>query len=177
MKNKIAVTIAVIMAITIISGAGILVAANPGTQEDPLITLSYLTSIFRPQIMEEIRKAEQELSDRFNERITQLESQLQGGQGGSSASDPGSADEFSVVTLSRGQSLICSVGTEIMLRIGSATGFGNVPVLVNYTTGAALSSGASLTLNHMYLVTIEGNGIRATDDTVRVLVRGNYTIS
>ena len=150
--------------------------ASPGTQEDPFITLNYLNNNFRPQIMDEVRGIEQELSSAIDAKIAELEARLQSGQGTSSQT-PGSADRFSVVTLSRGQTLTCSVGAEIMLRIGSATGVGSAPALVNYTDGEALSAGTALTANHMYLVTIEGNGVRATADTVRVLVRGSYRIS
>jgi len=176
MKNKIIVGIVVLAAVVLISGSSILAFANPGTSDDPLITLSYLTSVFRPQITGEMAKAEQEITERFETRIAVLEAQLQAGLGGSTAS-PGPADVFTVVTLRRGQSLTCMVGVEIMLRIGTATGFGSTPALVNTTTGTTLSAGTALTVNNMYLVTIEGNGITATADTVRVLARGNYRIT
>jgi hypothetical protein len=65
-----------------------------------------------------------------------------------------------------------------MLRIGTANAYvGNsAPALVNYTNGGTLGNGAALAVNNMYLVTIEGNGITATAATVRVVVRGEYTI-
>ena len=176
MKNKIITGIAVLAAVALISGASILAFAASGSQTDPLVSLSYLTDIFKPQIMNEVKQVEQELTQEFESRIALLESQLQSNQG-SSPSAPDSADVFSVVTLSKGQALTCSVGTEIMLRIGTATGSGSAPALVNYTKGETLSSGSSLTVNNMYLITIEGNGIKATADLVRVLVRGNYKIS
>jgi hypothetical protein len=127
--------------------------------------------------MTDVRSTEQELTQRFETRIAELERQLQENQGSGAPAAPSAADRFSVVTLRRGQTLTCSVGAEVMLRIGSATGVGTAPALVNYTTGDTLSSGSALTANHMYLVTIEGNGVRATTDNVRVLVRGSYTIS
>jgi len=176
MKAKIITGIAVLAAIALVSGATILAMATPGTQEDPFITLNYLNNSFKPQIMVEVSNTEQELSRAFNARIAELEAQLQAGQAGVATAAPGSAERFSVVTLSSGQSLICSVGVEIMLRIGTATGFGATPALVDYTSAATLTAGNSLTANHMYLVTIEGNGIRATADTVMVLVRGSYRI-
>jgi len=176
MKQKIIVGIVVLATVALISGLSILAFASPGTEGDPFITLSYLTNIFRPQVLTEVQKAEQEMIQLFEERIKQLEAQLGSGQGGS-APAPRPADVFSVVTLRRGQSLTCSVGTEIMLRIGSVNGFGSAPALVNYTTGSTLTAGSALTANHMYLVTIEGNGITATADTVRVLVRGSYRLS
>ena len=149
--------------------------ATPWTPEDPLVSLSYLTDVFRPQVSSDIERAGQDLTQEFDARIAEIETRFQASQGGSAS--PGPADAFTVVTLRNGQSLTCSVGVEIMLRIGTANGFGTAPALVNYTTGATLSSGSALVINNMYLVTIEGNGISATADTVRVLVRGSYTIT
>jgi hypothetical protein len=177
MKRKIVIGMVVLAAVVLISGASYLAFATPGTQADPFITLSYLTEVFRPQVMADVEKAENELTEKFEARIAELESALQAGQGGPGQAAAGSAERFSVVTLRNGQSLTCSVGTEIMLRIGTAAGTGSAPALVNYTTGSTLSSGTDLTPNHMYLVTIEGNGIRATADTVRVLVRGSHRIT
>ena len=176
MKPKIAAGILVIAVIAMISGATLLAYASPGTQTDPFITMSYLNDIFKPQVMTDVNKAAEELFDNFNDQIAELEAQLKASQS-NPAPAPTAADKFSVITLSRGQQMTCSVGTEIMLRIGTATGTGSTPALVDYTTGEAFTSGDPLTTNHMYLVTIEGNGIRATADTVRVLVRGAYKIS
>ena len=175
MKTKIVTGILFLAAIAFVSGVTIMAMATPGTQEDPFVTLNYLNNSFRPQLMAEIRNVEQEMSRAIDTKIAVLETQMSAGQG-NAAQSPGSADRFSVVTLNRGQSLRCSAGTEIMLRIGSASGFGAAPAIINYTTGAALSDGAALEENNMYLVTIEGNGIIANADTVRVLVRGMYTV-
>jgi len=176
MKNKIITGILVLAAIAFVSGATFLATASPGSQQDPFITLNYLNNNFKQQILAEVAKTEQELTRDFDVKITALEAELKANQG-APAQTPNSAERFSVVTLNSGQSLTCSVGTEIMLRVGSATGFGSAPALVDYTDGETLSSGAALSTNHMYLVTIEGNGIRAAADIVRVLVRGSYRIS
>ena len=176
MKPKIAAGILVLAAIALISGATIMAYASPGTQADPFVTLSYLTDVFRPQIMADVTKTGQELTQNFDARIAALEALLEADRNSSAAPAPGASDRFSVVTLSRGQSMTCSVGAEIMLRIGTATGSGSAPALVDYTSGDTLSSGTALTTNHMYLITIEGNGIRATADLVRVLVRGSYKL-
>ena len=177
MKRKIFIGIAVLATVTLISGASILAFASPGTTTDPLITLSYLTNIFKPQVLEELAKTEQEASSKFDERITALESYIQSGQGGTVAA-PGPADAFTVVTLRRGQTLTCTAGAEIMLRIGTVNGFGAAsPALVNTTAGTTLSAGSVLVTNNMYMVTIDGNGVTATADSVRVLVRGNYKIT
>jgi len=174
-KNKIFTGVVFLAAVALISGASVIAFASPGTQADPFITLSYLMEEFRPQIMAEVSKKEQDLSSEFDERITALEAEFRASQGNSNTS--ATADTFSVVTLSRNQTLVCSVGAEIMLRIGTATGVGSAPALVNSTSGSTLSSGSALVTNNMYLVTIEGNGLKATADTVRVLVRGSYRVT
>ena len=177
MKNKIVIGIVALAAVTLISGASIMAYATPGTPDDPLISLSYLVEIFKPQVTSDIDRAGQELSQDLNTRMDELEAQLQANQNSTTPASPGPADVFTVVTLRRNQSLTCSVGTEIMLRIGSANGRGTAPALVNYTSGATISAGSALTFNNMYLVTIEGNGITATSDNTRVLVRGSYRVS
>ena len=177
MKRRLIIGTLVIAAIMLVYGAGMMASASPGTQTDPFITVSYLTNIFKPQVMTDVEKTEKELVEKFEARIAALEQQLQSGQGGSSPTSPDAADKFNVVTLSRGQSLSCSVGTELILRIGTANGVGTAPSLVNTTSGTTLSSGTALTANNAYLVTIEGNGITATADTVRVMVRGTYRIT
>jgi len=176
MKRKIVIWIVLLAVVALFSGAALLALASPGTQTDPFITLSYLTSIFKPQVMADADKLGKELAQEFDGQIDELEARLESAQSSGTASQ-GAADKFSVVTLSRGQSLTCSVGAEIMLRIGTATGFGSDPALVNYTDGETLSAGASLKTNNMYIVTIENNGVKATADLVRVLVRGSYKLT
>jgi len=177
MKKRFIIGIVVLAVVTMISGISILAFATPGTQEDPFITLSYLTSVFRPRVMADVSTLEQELTEKFETPIAELEQQIQASLSGSAPAAPSQADRFTVVTLRMNQSLTCSVGTEIMLRIGTATGVGSAPALVTYTTGETLAAGSSLVANYMYLVTIEGNGIRASSDNVRVVVRGDYTIT
>jgi hypothetical protein len=177
MKRKIFIGIIVIAAIITLSGATFLVVAHPGSQDDPFVTLSYLTNIFRPQMMTAVTEAEGRLSGDVNTRVSGLEQQIHTTHGVELSALPGSAHTFSVVTLSRNQILTASVGTEIMLRVGTATARGTAPALVNYTNGTTLYAAGALVTNHMYLVTIEGNGITATDDLVRVLVRGSFTVS
>jgi len=176
MKRRIANGVFILAVVMLVLGSGIPAYATQGTQADPFITLSYLNSVFKPQVMTDVKNTEQEMTKKFNDRIAAIESQLQSG-GGSGQAAANTADRFQVVTLSRGQTLVCSVGAEIMLRVGTANGAGSAPALVNYTSGTTLAAGTALTTNNMYLVTIEGNGVRATADTVRVLVRGSYRIT
>jgi len=148
--------------------------ASPGSQTDPFVTLSYLMDQFKPQVMQDVNTKAQELTQTFDERTAAIEAEIQAGLGGTS---PNVADTFSVVTLKKNQTLTCSVGTEMMLRVGSANGTGSAPALVNSSGGTTLSAGSALVTNNMYLVTIDGNGAKAVTDNVKILVRGNYKIN
>lgn len=134
-------------------------AAEAGSAEDPLVTLSYLNDTFFSQIMQ-----------RVDEKIAQRTG-VSGGGSSSSAS-------FAVVTLSDGQTLTGDIGCEVMLRVGSAVCVSpSDPGLIDETAGTTLANGAALVQNHLYMMTIEGRGVRASAGTVKVLARGSYTVA
>ncbi len=135
-------------------------AAEAGSDRDPLVTLSYLNDTFFSQIMQRV---DQKIADR-NGQLNQ--------QGGSVSSS------FAVVTLSQGQTLTGDIGCEVLLRVGSAVCVSpSDPGLIDETTAASLSNGGAMAQNHLYMMTIEGRGIQASSATVKVLVRGAYTIA
>ena len=70
------------------------------------------------------------------------------------------------------------MGTEVMLRVGTAScAASSAPGLIDTTTAGVIDHGAALTKNHLYMMTIEDRGVKATAATVKMLVRGSYTIS
>ena len=82
------------------------------------------------------------------------------------------------MTLNEGQTLTGGVGCEVMLRVGSAVCVSpSDPGLIDETTGSTLADGASLVQNHLYMMTIEGRGVRASSATTKVLARGSYTVA
>lgn len=143
-------------------------AANAGSADDPLITLSYLNSTFSKQVQTMV---DQTVTQRKAEMEDALAKVL--AQGGSA----GSGNVFTVVTLSQGQSLVGDVGCEVMLRIGTAAcGSTDSVGLIDTTTGTNLGNGGALATNHLYMVTISPRTVTATSGTVKVLARGPYTI-
>lgn len=129
-------------------------AAEVGSADDPLVTLSYLNETFMDTIM-----------DRVDQKLAQ--GGVQGGE----------ASAFTVVTLSSGQTLTGDIGCEVMLRVGTAVCVSpSSPGLIDETTAATLNNGGSLVQNHLYMMTIEGRGVKATAGTTKLLVRGSYTI-
>ena len=138
-------------------------AAEVGSSKDPLVTLSYLEEVFLDTIL-----------DLVDEKIEERNESLSGKLGGSS-------DEtatFTVVTLSNGQTLTGEIGCEVMLRVGTAVCVAaSNPGLIDETAASTLGNGQALATNHMYMMTIEDRGVLATADTVKLLVRGEYSIA
>ncbi|MGI5971770.1 MAG: hypothetical protein ACOX7P_08620 [Oscillospiraceae bacterium] len=167
MKRRLIIRLAASVICALFFMVFVAAASGYGTAEDPLVTLSYLTSVFSPSVMSQvdtrIEQAKKELTSELKEITDSL---------GSSASA-----EFSVVSVDSGKTLIGGVGTEIMLRVGSAVCVAaSSPGLIDETDGSELSGGASLKTNHLYMVTVEGRGLKATSAS-KVLIRGPYTIS
>ena len=151
-------------------GTGAALAAS-GDANDPLVTLSYLNQTAIPQIVDQVEQKtavrQEELKNTFNAQISQY---LQGGQGSSAG--------YTLVTMSAGQVMHMEIGCEVLLRVGSATvQASDSPALIDLSVGGTVNSGASLTKNHLYMSTIEGRTITAAAGTVKMLVRGSYTVS
>lgn len=138
-------------------------AGTAGSSQDPLVTLSYLNDTFMNSILQ-----------RVDQKIAARNSQLSGGQAGGGST----ASNFTVVTLSNGQTLNGGIGCEVMLRVGSAVCVSSsTPGLIDETSAGTLNNGGALVQNHLYMMTIEGRGVRAAAATTKLLVRGSYTIT
>ena len=141
-------------------------AATAGSADDPLITKSYLDGPFLEQVKTLVDQT-------VDARKAELEQAA-----GQNSSGAAAGNVFTVVTLSRGQVLEGDVGCEVMLRIGSATcGTKDSVGLIDTTDGTILGDGEALVTNHLYMVTISTRTVTAASGTVKVLVRGPYTIS
>lgn len=161
------------LAAACLCGGAVLAA---GDEEDPLITLSYLTKTVTPEILDQVEEnaaerqedLERELRkaiDDYQEKLNQQQTQT-------------GSETYVVVTLAKDQKLELGVGCEVMLRIGSAVVSSNTePALIDVSSGGSLSNGSGLTANHLYVATIADRYLTATADTVKVLVRGVYTVS
>lgn len=167
-KNKWFVRIAagaVLCAVLTVS----VLAAEAGSVQDPLVTLSYLNQTFMNTIM---NRVDEKIAARNAQIVQQLGGQSFGAGGVSTAST------FTVVTLSNGQTLTGDVGCEVMLRVGTAVcAAPAVPGLIDETSAVPLNNGGALVQNHLYMMTIENRGVRATAATTKLLVRGTYTIA
>ncbi len=154
-KRTIVIVLCAVLALTL--GFSVFAATSYGSENDPLITKSYLTKILLPQLQEDFQ-------DELDAAVAEIEREGSG--------------EFTVITLSKGQTVKCGVGCEVMLRIGSAEAVGdNAPAMVNTTTAESIFKGYKLEVNNLYLVTIDGNGFKATANNTKLLIKGDYKIA
>ncbi len=148
----------IVAAVVLGAGVGAYAATTYGTQSDPLVTVSYLNETLRT-----------EMTNQFDTQLSQAVEELENRFDNSLASAGGA---FKAVTLSSGQTLSASSGCEILYRSGSAAASGS---LVDLSGGSAVSSGGSLSANHLYLVSDTNSGVKASG-SVSLMVRGTYTI-
>ena len=161
--------------------AFVAVAADVGSQEDPLVTLSYLSDTFLGQLLgkvdEEITQRDQEVLEKVEKNIDAATEEILDAVDGADTVGNASAAVYQEVTLSAGQVLYGSAGCEVMLRGGSATCVSSgksTPGLVDITGGGTINDGTALQTNHLYTMTAD-RGVKAAD-AVTLLVRGSYTI-
>jgi len=169
-------TLATALVLVVLLGL-ITVTAVQGGSDDPLVSLSYLTNIFKPQVMTEL---EQKLTAAEQAALAEIEAKLQNAGGGTTGNAGGvsaSSAAYVVVDVKQGQTMTMDIGCEVMLRIGGGTVKANSSVgLINMTDGNTLENGQALVTNHLYLVTLDGRGFTASSDA-KLLVRGGYTVS
>lgn len=173
MKKKRGVVLTLLLCVLVVAGAYTAVSAAAGSG-DPLVTLSYLTDKFTPQMEGEMKSLvdakAQDLTRQFNTALA--------GAGTSPSAGGQAASVFTLVTLSKGQTLIGDVGCELLLRVGSAACGGSDTVgLVDESDAAVLAGGKALVKNHLYMVTISTRSVTAGSDTVKLLARGPYLIT
>lgn len=164
--------LAAVLAVTVL-------AASYDSSEDPIVSLSYLTQVFRPSIEKD-----------YEEKIAALEAQIEALSSSTVPSAPADSETepetsvpvsitYEVLELKYGDCLFAAGAVDIMLRAGSAVciapdaGQG----ISDYTAGAEIYNGEALTKNHMCLIPRgDGRGIMATAQSVYIMVRGDYSL-
>lgn len=204
-KKKWIITICSILLVALLSVGYMAIAAEYGSKEDPLVTLSYITDVLSPDTLSKVDQAvaqkadalEAQLTEKMKDFSTEIDAKISAFQKdyatqvtsdalvekvaslvlekmGVSETAPVTASEWKVVTLKKGQKITGDVGVELLLRIGSASCYATgSPGLINLTSGTVLSSGQALSQNNLYIVTVSGRGLTATNDAT-LLIKGNY---
>lgn len=156
MKKKIiaGVLAVVIMAASFAAGTAFGAQnAEPGTQGDPLVTLSYLEA-----------------------RLAELGSGSvrQDNTGTKSSTGTSVSGGFLRLRLEKGQSIILSDGGELVVYSGNGTVLGTTGLL-SITSSEMFEAGTSVVLYNHFMGLGANSGVRATGAMI-IYVRGEYTL-
>lgn len=175
MKNRWILRMMVLLTAAFFLNATVSAAADAGSSGDPLVTLSYLNDTYLSTILS---KVDSKIAARNTALTTQIDQKIAASGGSTSSGSGGTASTFIVVTLTSGKTLTGGIGCEVMLRVGTATCVASSsPGLVDETAGSTLTGGSALMKDHLYMMTIEHRGVKATAATVKLMVRGSYTVA
>ena len=143
-------------------------AAVPGSEGDPLVTLSYINEVFTGYVKELFHR---ELTETAETVTASLEDRIAALEEASELTSMGRT--FEPVLLTDGETLVCKQGAEVLLRSGGAALTSGE---IADTGGAAAPlTGEALAENRMYLVTGAEASLRASGKT-ELLVRGAYEL-
>ncbi|MCF6465479.1 hypothetical protein [Clostridium sp. Cult2] len=151
-NNRMNGTILILGIVFIILGSTV-VFSEPGSENDPLISLSYLEK-------------------RIDQLKYYIDDKLSSVEGNTNLSN-----DLEVVEILAGQSIIGERGTEIILRGGKAEILaGELGGLSDVTGGRDLKMGENVPANHLLIVPRDDDrGVYAITDSI-YLVRGKYEI-
>lgn len=151
--------------------------ATGGDQSDPLVTLSYLEQVALPGVVREVETKTATRQAELEQTLTDQIDKYQKEASELAASNSGDSASYTLVTLTSGQTMAMEVGCEVLLRVGTAKVNSNTdPALIDLSTGSTINAGTSLTKNHLYMATIPDRTLTPTAATVKVLVRGGYSV-
>ncbi|MBR5538149.1 MAG: hypothetical protein IKU58_09640 [Clostridia bacterium] len=184
-----------LVAVLMVAGLGV-IAAEYGSQSDPLVTLSYIEEVLLPNtkesVDEQIEEALEEYEDLLSEQSDDLEEyiddklrsfasgdvdeelieeiakQIVAAGGSSSVSNA----PWAVITVPAGATVACEPGVQAVVRSGQAA---CVSGMVDLSNGETLGNGKKLALNHMYVTDAAGQGFTSAQGCT-VLISGGYTV-
>lgn len=170
LKNKRKVII--MLTLTLCFGSAFLAfAAEPGSDKDPLISLSYFDNKIKELKTEIIEALSKDLDDKFDKTEKQIYDTLDEiKKNGVSA-----PSTFEVVNVKENETLICEAGTEIITRSGKFTAVGGeTGGISDVTAGKDLITDEVIVNNHLLIIPrSDGRGI-TSKIAGAVMIKGNY---
>ena len=150
--------------------------AVPGTAADPVVSKSYMDA--QIEILNTQIKALQEQIEALQKNASSdTPSEPAQPSTPGTPTQPVEVPKFEVIKVEAGQQLIGEASTEIILRSGTATAIaGASGGVADITGGTDLSTGTSVSKNHLLLIPVgDGRGMSCTS-LCYVMVKGGYTL-
>ena len=184
-----------LVAVLMVAGLGV-IAAEYGSQSDPLVTLSYIEQVLLPQAKKDVDQHVEDSMEDFEDLLNAknkdiqkyIDKKLRSFASGDvdealveeiaalilAEGEPSSVSNapWAVITVPAGATVVCEPGVQAVLRSGQAS---STAVLVDLSNGEDLTAGKALALNHMYVTDASGEGF-FTAQGCTVLISGGYTV-
>lgn len=141
--------------LALFGGIGAYAVGSYGSETDPLITLSYLNQVLKPEL-------EKQYAAQTEAELKALEQEL----------DKDPVGGYAAVTVKAGQTMTCKTGCEFLVRSGSAYVSDG---MLNVTAGGAAKANDWLLAHNLYMAVVDNAYVTATGDTL-LMVRGEYEI-
>lgn len=195
-QKKLSAKLATVILVGLVLVGIVAIAAEYGTSADPLVSQSYIDSVFQPELLSKVDTIVNQRASGLQTQITSaqdlIDRKMSEFETRQLSTDVDSAfiqnvsdrviatvkDQsngsatFQTVALAKGNTFVAGAGCEIVLQGGSAT---CVSGLIDTTTGGALLNGKAAAQYHLYLAPAAGRGLKASAATT-LLVRGSYQI-
>lgn len=152
-KNGMLAGVAAGLILSLFIGAAV-ASGGQGSQQNPLVTKSYLEQTVVPDILKQVE-------EKVDAKAAEIKDQALAGK-----------TSFQTVELTAGQTLTFTSGTQFLLRSGS---FLSSDHPVDLTEGVTRDVWGEFPLNHLFLATGDGQSITTSAPAV-VLVLGGYTV-
>ncbi len=169
-KKRIVTLLGVIVVGLFVFALAALAAGGYGSSSDPLISLSYLTDVFTPEmdglIAEKVDGKAAELTASLDTRLSALEQRVK------TAEQAVVSGDYAQAALGAGQTLRLRAGTELLLRSGAAS---CSAALTDLSLAAELAAGEALAGNHLYVAVGDDCTVTASADAL-LLLRGAWTL-
>ena len=184
-----------LVAVMMMAGLGA-IAAEYGSQSDPLVTLSYIEQVLLPNAQKDVDKSVSSAMDDFEDALSDsdktirsyIDKKLRSFASGDVDEELVDAIAASVLEQSGGSITAGEVSWSVIqvpagstvvqasLRVGQASCVSaGTPGLIDLSNGETLENGGSLASNHLYTASIQGRGIY-TAQGCTLLIAGSYTI-
>ena len=138
-------------------------AVAAGDMDDPLVSLSYLTETFQ-------KKLNREIEDRLDESDEELLEEIVDGE-----SPVEIASTWQETRLKRGDVLLGSTGTNVLVLAGGAQVLYDYGAVVDVSEGTVIPSGTALVKGHRYMVAEDtAANFLVTSKTAVVDYQGGY---
>lgn len=178
MKKQVKIIVSIL---AVVCALAITVLAAYDSSEDPLISFSYLNDIFKKEILDEVDDRFDELQSGIDDYLASIEiPEVQEPDDSDEEDEPpvAASTAWEIIELTEGEALYAVTTCEFVLRSGSAVCIApDATQGIADLTGFEIFNGESIPMDRLCMIPRgDGRGIKATHQSVYVMIRGDYTI-